>query len=68
MTKKHYTPWVKSSYSGGSSSEACVDTRKGLVDGIVEDIDIADSKDPARSTVITVSPAAWTSFVASVRD
>lgn len=68
MTEKHYTPWVKSSYSGGASSEACVDTRQGLVAGIVEDVDIADSKDPARSTVITVSPAAWTSFVASVRS
>jgi hypothetical protein len=31
------------------------------------DIDVADSKDPARSTVITVSPAAWSSFVTSVK-
>lgn len=66
MAEKQHTPWRKSSYSAGSG-EACVETRKGQVGTDVMDIDVADSKDPARSTVITVSPAAWSSFVTSVK-
>ncbi|WP_205526078.1 DUF397 domain-containing protein [Streptomyces sp. RLB1-9] len=64
--EKQYTPWRKSSYSAGSG-EACIETRKGTVGADVVDVGVADSKDPARSTVITVSPAAWSSFVASVK-
>jgi hypothetical protein len=63
MTQK--TAWKKSSYSGGAG-EACVETRKGLVGAAVAEVDIADSKDPKRSTVITVTPAAWSAFASFV--
>jgi hypothetical protein len=66
MAEKKHTPWAKSSYSAGSG-EACVERRHGMVGNTVVDVDIADSKDPKRSTVITVSPAAWSSFVTSVK-
>lgn len=65
MTER--TKWMKSSYSGGSG-EACVETRKELAAGAVTAVDIADSKDAARSTVITVAPGAWAAFVGSVKS
>ena len=60
-----YTGWTKSSYSTGDGPN-CVETRRGLDSGTVVEVGIADSKDPSRSTVITVSPAAWTGFLTSV--
>jgi hypothetical protein len=59
------TQWTKSSYSGGEG-EACVEWRKGLAAGAVTEVDVCDSKEAARNTTITVSPAAWKAFVGSV--
>lgn len=65
MTDKHMTPWVTSSFSGGSG-EACVQTRKQLEGDAVTAVDIRDSKDVARSPIITASPDAWSAFIGSV--
>jgi len=65
MTEKRTTPWMKSSYSGGSG-EACIETRKELAGGAVTAVDIRDSKDVAKSPIVTVSPAAWSAFVGGV--
>jgi hypothetical protein len=65
MTDMTRTQWAKSSYSGGEG-EACVEWRQGMTGGAVAEIDLADSKDKNRSTVITVSPAAWSAFVNEV--
>lgn len=65
MAEKHSTPWVKSSYSGGSG-EACVETRKQMAGNAVAAVDIRDSKDVDSSPIITASPAAWSAFVGGV--
>ncbi|WP_181786175.1 DUF397 domain-containing protein [Streptomyces phytophilus] len=49
--------WVKSSYSGSGGGE-CVE-----VAAAAERVHVRDSKDPS-GPVLTVSPEAWTSFVA----
>jgi hypothetical protein len=49
--------WVKSSYSGSDGGE-CVEVAVAP-----ERVHVRDSKDPA-GPVLTVSPEAWTSFVA----
>ncbi|MER7750595.1 DUF397 domain-containing protein [Kitasatospora sp. NPDC097643] len=53
--------WRKSSYSGGSGSNDCIevdDARPGSV---------RDSKDP-EGPRLRFTPAAWQSFVTAVRD
>ncbi|MEV0277744.1 DUF397 domain-containing protein [Streptomyces sp. NPDC050610] len=54
--------WVKSSYSG-QDNDACVEWAPNIAaTGVVP---VRDSKDPDGPT-LTVSPAAWASFVAFV--
>ena len=52
--------WRKSSRSGGGGGE-CVEVAVG-----VEQVGIRDSKNPAAGE-LTVSPAAWTAFIAGVK-
>ncbi|MEU9405707.1 DUF397 domain-containing protein [Streptomyces sp. NPDC048281] len=60
------TQWTKSSYSSGEG-EACVEWRHGLEAGAVAEVDVADSKDSNRSTVLSFTPASWSAFVTSVK-
>ncbi|MEE4542220.1 DUF397 domain-containing protein [Streptomyces sp. V4-01] len=55
--------WRKSSYSGGEQGDACVEVGVGTP-GVVP---VRDSKDP-HGPVLSFTPAAWTAFVAEVRD
>lgn len=60
MTKSELT-WRKSSYSNGGTGE-CVEVACG-----VEAVAVRDSKNVA-GPMITVTPGAWRSFVATTRD
>ncbi|WBB60037.1 DUF397 domain-containing protein [Streptomyces sp. WMMC500] len=53
----HELAWVKSSYSGSGGGN-CVE-----VAAAAEGVHVRDSKDPS-GPVLTVSPEAWTSFLA----
>lgn len=64
-----FTSWSKSSYSAGDSPN-CVMNRKAVSDGVVAQVQVGDSKDPAFATnpvTIPVSPAAWSAFVETVK-
>ena len=53
--------WRKSSYSGGSGQEACVE----VADGVPGVIPVRDSKLTA-GPVLAIGPAAWTEFINTV--
>ncbi|MFJ8540422.1 DUF397 domain-containing protein [Streptomyces sp. NPDC093586] len=53
--------WRKSSYSGGSGGEDCVE----VADGVPGVVPVRDSK-VADGPVVVVGPAAWTEFVRTV--
>ncbi len=56
-SSSHELAWVKSSYSGSGGGN-CIE-----VAAAAECVHVRDSKDPA-GPVLTVSPEAWTSFLA----
>ncbi|MET9170034.1 DUF397 domain-containing protein [Streptomyces misionensis] len=53
--------WRKSSYSGGSGGEACVE----VADGVPGVVPVRDSK-LAAGPVLLIGPVAWARFVGSV--
>ncbi|MEV7154047.1 DUF397 domain-containing protein [Streptomyces misionensis] len=53
--------WRKSSYSGGSGGEACVE----VADGVPHVVPVRDSK-LAAGPVLLIGPVAWARFVGSV--
>lgn len=56
--------WRKSSYSGGTGGEACVE----VADGIQGAVPIRDSKAAPHGPVVTVGAAAWAAFVGAMRN
>lgn len=55
--------WRKSSYSGGSGGEACVEVAHGIP-GVVP---VRDSKLAAATPVLLIPAAAWTGFLDALR-
>ncbi|WP_435212087.1 DUF397 domain-containing protein [Streptomyces sp. bgisy034] len=55
--------WRKSSYSGGSGGEACVE----IADGVPGVIPVRDSKLASDSPVLLVSAHAWDRFLTCLR-
>ncbi|WP_030619990.1 DUF397 domain-containing protein [Streptomyces fulvoviolaceus] len=53
--------WRKSTYSGGSGGESCVE----VADGVPGVVPVRDSKLPA-GPVLLVGAAAWTEFTGAV--
>ncbi|MFF9182642.1 DUF397 domain-containing protein [Streptomyces misionensis] len=53
--------WRKSSYSGGSGGEACVE----VADGVPGVVPVRDSK-LAAGPVLMIGPVAWTHFIDTV--
>ncbi|MFF3360593.1 DUF397 domain-containing protein [Streptomyces misionensis] len=53
--------WRKSTYSGGSGGEACVE----VADGVPGVVPVRDSK-LAAGPVLLIGPVAWARFVGSV--
>ncbi|MDG4534318.1 DUF397 domain-containing protein [Streptomyces sp. AV19] len=58
------TVWVKSSYSQGNGGQCVEWAPEFAASGVVP---VRDSKRPDGSA-LTVSPPAWSSFIATVRD
>jgi hypothetical protein len=54
--------WRKSSYSGGSDPDSCIE----VADGYPGVVPVRDSKDP-QGPALTFTADAWTSFVGAVR-
>ncbi|MFD3502071.1 DUF397 domain-containing protein [Streptomyces sp. NPDC058678] len=54
--------WRKSSHSGGSGGEDCVEVADGVPGAVVP---VRDSKVPA-GPVLVVGPVAWTEFIRTV--
>jgi hypothetical protein len=54
--------WRKSSYSGGTNPESCIE----VADGFPGVVPVRDSKDP-QGPALTFSNDAWASFVTAVR-
>ncbi|MEV5975743.1 DUF397 domain-containing protein [Streptomyces sp. NPDC052114] len=54
--------WRKSSYSGGSGGEDCVE----VVDGVPGVVPVRDSKDP-RGPALVLGAGAWSAFVGGLR-
>jgi hypothetical protein len=54
--------WSKSSYSGGSDPESCVE----VAHGIPHVVPVRDSKDPDGPALL-IPAASWTAFVATVK-
>jgi hypothetical protein len=59
LTNAH---WRKSSYSGGSGGESCVE----VADGVPGVVPVRDSK-VAEGPVLVLGEAAWAEFVRAVR-
>ncbi|MGW0880662.1 DUF397 domain-containing protein [Streptomyces sp. NPDC002671] len=53
--------WRKSSYSGGSGGEACIE----VADGVPGVVPVRDSKVPG-GAVLVIRSAAWTEFIGAV--
>ncbi|MPY64816.1 DUF397 domain-containing protein [Streptomyces spongiae] len=53
--------WRKSSYSGGSGGEDCVE----VADGVPSIVPVRDTKSPL-GPVLLITPAAWTEFIGAV--
>ncbi|WP_435172548.1 DUF397 domain-containing protein [Actinacidiphila sp. bgisy145] len=57
-----YPTWRKSSYSGGSDPNSCIE----VADGHPALVPVRDSKDP-QGPALTFTRDAWTDFVTAVR-
>ncbi|MFG1669108.1 DUF397 domain-containing protein [Streptomyces sp. Y7] len=55
--------WRKSTYSGGSGGESCVE----VADGVPGIIPVRDSKLASDSPVLLVPASAWAGFLTSLR-
>ncbi|KPI05527.1 protein of unknown function DUF397 [Actinobacteria bacterium OK074] len=53
--------WRKSTYSGGSGGESCLE----VADGVPNIVPVRDSKVPD-GNVLLITPAAWTQFITTV--
>ncbi|MCC9311241.1 DUF397 domain-containing protein [Kitasatospora sp. RB6PN24] len=58
----HSVTWRKSSYSGGSGSNSCVE----IADGFTGALPVRDSKDP-NGPALTFAPDAWSAFVTTLK-
>jgi len=56
------TTWRKSSYSGGTNPDSCIE----VADGFPGVVPVRDSKDPGGPALVFPA-ASWSAFVAEVR-